>query len=183
VTRPGDAPRLHQPFRPSALPPLTSLAIALFDACSGGASRLAESLSRTLAESGIDARVMAFDAVTPNLRTAEVSAVFLRGLGSSARAGLSLQAADDSLRAALSSAGAAYQVLYGSDAESMAQVLGAIQNPGTARSATAIQSKQEPRSSLGPAPWVWLCDKCSDPQCEHRLLTALLEQRQTGISP
>ena len=28
-----------------------------------------------------------------------------------------------------------------------------------------------------PTPWVWSCEKCSDPQCEHRLLTALLAQR------
>jgi hypothetical protein len=32
-------------------------------------------------------------------------------------------------------------------------------------------------------PWVWMCEKCSDPQCEHRLLTALLAQRDSAASP
>jgi hypothetical protein len=27
------------------------------------------------------------------------------------------------------------------------------------------------------APWKWVCDKCSDAQCEHRTFTALLEAK------
>jgi hypothetical protein len=27
------------------------------------------------------------------------------------------------------------------------------------------------------SPWQWVCDKCSDAQCEHRTFTALLEAK------
>jgi hypothetical protein len=161
---------------------LTPLTIALFDACSDGASRLAESLSRSLAESGIDVNVAAFDAAAPKPDTADVDAVFLRGLGSSGHADLPLRAADDSLRAALSRAGTAYQVVYGSDEESLAQLMRAIENVGTARSTTVVQPKRKADGIEGARPWMWQCDKCSDPQCEQRLLTALLQQREAGLA-
>jgi hypothetical protein len=158
---------------------LTPLKIALFDACFGGASRLAHTLDRSLANSGRGALVVAFDAVAPDLMTSDFEAIFLRGLQSSGSAYFSRQAADESIRAALRQAGAPYQVLYGSDDEALAQVMRAIEKLDPARSTTAVQAKQKVRSMESAAPWVWLCDKCSDPQYEHHLLTALLEQRQT----
>ena len=30
------------------------------------------------------------------------------------------------------------------------------------------------------SPWRWLCDKCSDPECEHRLFSALVSRGPTG---
>ena len=87
---------------------------------------------------------------------------------------LRLEATDQSIRNALALAGASYRVLYGTDAERLALALQAVESllPATLRSGQAARPS-------GPKnkPWVWMCDKCSDPQCEHRLLTALLAQR------
>lgn len=162
--------------------PLMPLKIALFDAGLVGASGSAAGLSRLLAESGIAAHVMAFDAVTPDIDASGFDSVFLRGLQSPASADLSRQAADDSIRTALRLSETPFHVVYGSDAQSLEQMMRAIENLGTVPPITAAPSIQKPRSLNGAAPWVWLCDKCSDPQCEHRLLTDLLEQRQTRIS-
>ena len=156
--------------------------VAIFDACPDGASRLARRLSQSLAESGISTRVMAFDFVALNLDTSGFDAIFLRGLQSRATADLSRQAADDSIRTALRLSETPFQVVYGSDVQSLEQVMRAIENIGTVPPVTAAPSIQKNRSLNGAFPWVWLCDKCSDPQCEHRLLTDLLEQRQTRIS-
>ena len=53
-----------------------------------------------------------------------------------------------------------YRVIYGTGEERTRNALAAID------------------ASLAPRPqvrdWVWQCDKCSDPQCEHRLFTKLL---------
>ena len=156
--------------------------IALFDACPDGASRIARRLSQSLAESGISTRVAAFDSLAPNLDASGFDAIFLRGLQSPASADLLRRAADESIRAALQLSETPFQVVYGSDAQSLEQVMRAIENLGTAPPITAALSIQKTRSLDGAAPWVWLCEKCSDPQCEHRLLTDLLEQRQTRIS-
>ena len=93
-----------------------------------------------------------------------------------AAAGLSdaprLEAADQSIRNALALARVSYRVLYGTDAERLALALQAMESllPATLRSG---QAPSGPKNK----PWVWMCEKCSDPQCEHRLLTALLAQR------
>jgi hypothetical protein len=160
---------------------VTPLTIALYDASSAGASPLSKALIRLLAESGIDAKVAVFDSVATGLNTAKADAVFLRGLGSFGNASPSLRAADDVLRAAFSKAGTAHQVIYGSDEESLAQLMRAIENVGTARSTTVVQPKRKTDGIEGTRPWMWHCDKCSDPQCEHRLLTDLLKQRQTRL--
>jgi hypothetical protein len=165
----------------SAPSPLIPLKIALFDACVDGASRLARSLDRSLARSGSSALVRAFDAAAPALDLARFDAIFLRGLQGPGKADSSWQAADESIRAALHQADTAYQVLYGNDEESLGQVMRTIEKRGTAPPITAVQSKQNTRGIEGAAPWIWHSDKCSDPQCEHRLLTALLEQRQTAF--
>ena len=162
--------------------PLTPLRIALFDAGLIGASGSAASLNWLLAESGIAARVMAFNAVTPDIDVSGFDSVFLRGLQSPANGDLLRQTADESIRAALQLSETPFHVVYGSDEEALTQVMRAIENLGTVPPITATPAIQNTRSLDGTAPWVWLCDKCSDPQCEHRLLTDLLEQRQTRIS-
>jgi hypothetical protein len=172
-------------------PPVTSLTIALFDARYAGhacESGRVGRLKRSLNDLGIDANVMTFDSVATDLDVSGFDAFFLRGVQSSDTPDLSLQAADDALRAALHKAEIGYQVIYGSDEEllqqmtQLIQVMRAIGNPVTARPIAAAVSNQKPASTDRTAPWVWLCDKCSDPQCEHRLLTDLLEQRQTRLT-
>ncbi|MFC5497845.1 AAA family ATPase [Caenimonas terrae] len=68
---------------------------------------------------------------------------------------------DALVRQALAAAGVPYRVVYGQGEQRVANALAAID------SATPTPA--------GPAgrPWTWVCDKCSDPQCELRLFTAI----------
>ncbi len=59
-----------------------------------------------------------------------------------------------------------FQVIYGLGEDRLAQALSALK-----RSPTVREARHKP--------WVWACDKCSDPACEHRLLSDLLASRQT----
>ncbi|MDB5894617.1 MAG: hypothetical protein JWQ88_2148 [Rhodoferax sp.] len=71
---------------------------------------------------------------------------------------------DALLRQRLGEAGLPYQVVYGRGGERLDNALRAI---GLAHTDHASQP---------PAPtrrWVWHCDKCSDPACEHQLFSRL----------
>lgn len=69
------------------------------------------------------------------------------------------QPVDAQVRELLGKAGIAYRVVYGTGAERLRNALAAID------------------ASLGPRTaqrnWAWQCDKCSDPDCEHKLFTRL----------
>lgn len=85
------------------------------------------------------------------------------------------QMADAAIRATLSSAKISYRVLYGCDEERLAQACAALQSL-----LPAVKAPAQPgliRAHKKPTPWVWPCEKCSDPQYENRLLTTLLAQR------
>lgn len=69
---------------------------------------------------------------------------------------------DALVRTALASAGIGFRVVYGSGEQRVLNALAAIE----AQAAPPV-----PRTSR---PWTWVCDKCSDPACEHRLFTARL---------
>ena len=73
---------------------------------------------------------------------------------------------DALLRQALAQAQLPFQVIYGLGEDRLAQALSALQ-----RSPAVREARRKP--------WVWACDKCSDPACEHRLLSDLLASRQT----
>lgn len=73
---------------------------------------------------------------------------------------------DALIRAALSRSGIGYRVVYGSGPERLANALAAIESPATVPAATA-GSERDQR-------WKWTCEKCGDPDCEHRLFRALL---------
>ena len=66
---------------------------------------------------------------------------------------------DARLRAALARAGVAYRVIYGTGEQRLKQALAAIDGNAA-------------RSHL-TGTWRWGCDKCSDPECEHRLFSGL----------
>ena len=87
-------------------------------------------------------------------------------------------ASDQSIRLALAQTGTAYEVLYGTTQERLAQALQMVEK----RLVKPSTASQLPHIQIAPTykPWVWLCDKCSDPQCEHKLLTQLLAQRATA---
>ena len=89
------------------------------------------------------------------------------------RDGPAVRAATDTvLRRELQTAGIAFQTLYGPLELRVQQALRAIgsalQRPLTAQD-TAWEQGRRP----------WNCEKCSDPDCEHRLFTQLLQQRST----
>ena len=89
----------------------------------------------------------------------------------------SQEAIDHSIRTALARSGVAYRVLYGTTGERLAYALQAVES----LQPSAHRSRQITRpGGLKNQPWVWMCDKCSDPQCEHRLLTALLVSRDSA---
>lgn len=117
-----------------------------------------------------------------------------------------LQEQDSRIRAALARGGAAYNVLYGTHPERMAQAIWCIEkhlaptqavhpvhtaentnnainsakNEGQSAINLLITLPINPNPNHSPqlvAQWVWACEKCSDPACEHRLLSDLLAKR------
>lgn len=78
---------------------------------------------------------------------------------------------DARLRAALARDGIAYQVVYGRGSARTANALRAIDS-------IAGHADKLSASSIFPSqrPWVWNCEKCSDPVCEHRLFSGLLNR-------
>ena len=94
------------------------------------------------------------------------------------------EAADQSIRAALRQAGMPYQVIYGSAEERLAHALAALE-PLLKTAGQRLRHSPGAMSNPGSAgktrPWVWVCDKCSDPQCEHRLLSDLLAGRARPV--
>jgi len=71
--------------------------------------------------------------------------------------------ADQRLRAVLQQHGTGFSTVYGS---------------GDARTRSAQQAIDyvlgTARADTTPGNWKWNCEKCSDPDCEHRLFSALL---------
>jgi nicotinamide riboside kinase len=67
---------------------------------------------------------------------------------------------DALVREMLDKAGIAYRVVYGTGAERLRNALAAID--------AALAPRPESRA------WMWQCDKCSDPDCEHRLFRGLV---------
>ena len=154
---------------------MIELKIALLGAPNTGKSQLAAALGRTLEPSARHALIVM--AETPALLAEPVryDLTLLMGLETLAQSPERAQrqlAADQSLRAALARSGLPYHVLYGQPSERLAQALRELEFLLPA----AGQRTRQNTGSAGKA-WVWACDKCSDPQCEHRLLSDLLAQR------
>lgn len=80
-----------------------------------------------------------------------------------------------SMRNALAQANTGYQVLYGGlDARADQALKAAISLlPRDKAFAEELPLSED----AARKPWRWPCDKCSDPACERRLFTALLDQR------
>ena len=160
------------------------LNIALLGACPAGLSELAAGLEKTLhALERQTMRVMVAGAGAMPAGLPGFDLVLLAGLETPLKTGTDislapdLQAADQAIRTALARAGVSYQVLYGTAGERMAQALQAAESllPADSRPRPAVRPVEAKKQ-----PWVWMCDKCSDPQCEHQLLTALLARRDSA---
>jgi nicotinamide riboside kinase len=79
---------------------------------------------------------------------------------------------DRLLRQALTQAGIGYRVVYG---QGLARLNNALLALGMATEDEASwHSRQSAQFALNQGRTPWLCEKCSDPDCEHRLFSGLL---------
>lgn len=70
---------------------------------------------------------------------------------------------DALVRQALAKAGVPYRVVYGSGEDRVRNALAPVLE----------RLGERPAAVDDEARWKWVCDKCSDPECEHRLFTGL----------
>lgn len=69
---------------------------------------------------------------------------------------------DQLVRSLLEQAGIAYRVVYGTGDDRLRNALACLPDP------------LRPPDTSPQRAWTWQCDKCSDPDCEHRLFTSLV---------
>ncbi len=83
------------------------------------------------------------------------------------------------LRSGLDRYGISYLVLYGTTDERLLQALQVIRSRLVHQTDSPDARREVPTEQPGTENfrWVWTCDKCSDPACEHQLLTGLLDRR------
>jgi nicotinamide riboside kinase len=84
---------------------------------------------------------------------------------------------DALVREALARADVGFRTVYGRGEERLANAIAAI-DPFIAPWVPGLASAGATASEGAPRAWVWTCDKCSDPECEHRLFTSLAERPQ-----
>lgn len=80
---------------------------------------------------------------------------------------------DALVRSLLQRAGVAFQVVYGSGPARLQGAVTALASAGVLPAHLAAR----PAADEAQRAWVWVCEKCSDPTCEHRLFSKLREQR------
>ncbi len=82
---------------------------------------------------------------------------------------------DTRLRETLNAANHSYRVVYGCGKERLKHAMasvGALEaSLGSGDASVAAAS-----DAIAATPWRWSCEKCSDPDCEHRLFTQRLRQ-------
>jgi hypothetical protein len=152
--------------------------IALLGAPGTGATELAEAIHRRLADSALTARALAIAPDAPLLpaetsHTLHSAAItLLMGLDTPCPAPEQArrEAFDAQLRTLLADAGIRYLVVYGQGARRIENALQAIESIAkTASTASAFALLEQKPMRLR----AWDCEKCSDPECEHRLFSAL----------
>lgn len=79
---------------------------------------------------------------------------------------------DALLRSLLQRAQVAYQVVYGEGPQRLQGALAALETAGVLPAGTAYRA-----DAAEAKRWVWACEKCSDPACEHRLFAQLRDAR------
>jgi nicotinamide riboside kinase len=83
---------------------------------------------------------------------------------------------DALVRSQLEQACVPYQVVYGQGPQRLRSALQALAAAG----ALPAGPQEPPNQGAARGNWVWSCDKCSDPACEHRLFTQLREEQSQG---
>ena len=156
--------------------------VALLGASIADVSELAARLRDELHAAGVSARLKLVDAAGLKADDARFDVVLLLGL-EHLQQNATLYAADEWLRASLLQTHMSFQVVCGSHEEKLQQALRAIYfevaRHGHNRQ-PALQPPALKQNNPASSTWIWLCDKCSDPECEHRLLSDLLARRQTS---
>jgi hypothetical protein len=157
--------------------------VALYGASGAGKSQLLAALRQAFKLRGLQDRMtlavedpatLAISSSSGGGESEKTTVLLLMGLEIASHPSRQL---DQSIRLALANSGQPYHVLYGSAQERLEQALAIIiaaARPGDSSPAAAIPAAGFERSSR----WTWACEKCSDPQCEHRLLSDLLESRR-----
>jgi nicotinamide riboside kinase len=74
---------------------------------------------------------------------------------------------DALVRALLQRAGVAFQVVYGQGPQRLQSALAALDAAGVLPAGAFARNTGETQR------WTWACEKCSDPDCEHRLFARL----------
>ena len=91
------------------------------------------------------------------------------------------EAADARLRAALARANLGYRVVYGWGEQRVAHAMKAIKSiaigQDISKTSGTFDLEVPPKASEVARLRAWNCEKCSDPQCEHRLFTTLVGLR------
>ena len=157
--------------------------IALLGAPGTGAPELAEAIRQRLENSAMTAQVIAVTAVTAVTNATQLpteirdtlhcaATTLLMGLDTPCPAPEQArrEAFDTQLRTMLAHAGVRYLVVYGQGAKRIANALKAIESIAkTTLPASACDLLEQKPLRLR----AWDCEKCSDPECEHRLFSAL----------
>lgn len=79
---------------------------------------------------------------------------------------------DTLVRQALDRSGVLYRVVYGQDLQRLNNALLALGLP--TQDEAVWHTRQNAQYALNEGRTPWLCEKCSDPDCEHKLFTGLL---------
>ena len=157
------------------------LKIALVGAPGSGKAVLAAALTDALNASGWPAAIVSIDnpALAPELASHDL--ILLMGLDIGSTARLAQEAADQQIRAALAHANIAYPVIYGLGEERLHHAIQACKSLLKQDTQLSETTMAAPPASVEAGKkarqWVWMCEKCSDPACEHRLLSDLLASR------
>lgn len=78
---------------------------------------------------------------------------------------------DALVRAALAGAGIGFHTIYGHGSARLSNAVNAIAIEANNDHLTGDKGTFDSKNAT---PWRWSCDKCSDPDCEHRLFAGLL---------
>ncbi|MFS2163869.1 AAA family ATPase [Variovorax sp. Varisp62] len=84
------------------------------------------------------------------------------------------QPTDTLVRAALAGAKLSYAVVHGTGGERLANAWNAINSIAGSEG----RPRTRTQSDAKPASWSWPCEKCSDPECEHKLFSDLIARRE-----
>ena len=165
-------------------PPALLPSIALLGAPHTGTEALARALrARIPPESAqivvVPAVLVAPPQAQPALPAATLTLLMGLDLPCPAEDRAAQEALDAQLRLALQVAGVTYRVIYGQGDTRVANALNAIKLIATNTCPTGENEVFDVENGMRAQRLrAWNCEKCSDPACEHRLFTSLVDQRQ-----